>query len=165
MPVKLLKKTGCKAVKMEGGVKIKDTIRRIVDIGIPVLGHIGLAPQSVNILGGYSVQGIENSKKIIDDAVAVEDAGAFAVVVEKVQMSLARDITERLSIPTIGIGAGPFCDGQILVIADMLGLFRQYKPKFVRKYADLSNIALDGFKKYIEDVRNRKFPRTEESYE
>ena len=161
----VMKKTGCKAVKLEGGVRIKDTIKRIVEIGVPVLGHIGLTPQSVNVLGGYSVQGRNNKQKIIDDALAVEEAGAFAVVMENITTSLAREITEKLSIPTIGIGAGPFCDGQILVTQDMLGLFRKYTPKFVRKYAELYDITLKALGSYIDDVRKVKFPSDKESFD
>ncbi len=130
----VMKKTGCKAIKLEGGVTVKDTIRRIVEIGIPVLAHIGLTPQSVHALGGYKVQGRDDRERVIEDAQAVEEAGAFAVVLEKIPKSLAGEITNELSIPTIGIGAGPHCDGQILVTPDMLGLFRKYKPKFARRY-------------------------------
>ena len=161
----VMKKTGCKAVKLEGGVRIKDTIKRIVEIGIPVLGHIGLTPQSVNVLGGYSVQGRDNQQKIIDDALAVEEAGAFAVVMENITTTLAREITEKLSIPTIGIGAGPFCDGQILVTQDMLGLFRKYTPKFVRKYVELYDTALKALGSYIDDVQKGKFPSDKESFD
>ncbi|MFC1490777.1 3-methyl-2-oxobutanoate hydroxymethyltransferase [Candidatus Latescibacterota bacterium] len=162
---KVMKLTGCNAVKLEGGVTIKNTIRQIVDIGIPVLGHIGLTPQSINTLGGYKVQGREDRKRIIADAVAVEEAGAFAVVMEKIPQSLASEITKKLSIPTIGIGAGPDCDGQILVTEDMLGLFREYKPKFVRKYAELADSALKGLGHYIEDVKSGSFPSDDESYD
>ena len=161
----VMKKTGCKAVKLEGGAVIKDTIKRIVEIGIPVLGHIGLTPQSVNVFGGYSVQGKENRQRIIEDAQSVEEAGAFAVVIEKIPASLAKEITEKLSIPTIGIGAGPHCDGQILVTEDVLGLFRKFKPKFVRRYAELADSAFDGLNRYIEDVRKGTFPSDKESYE
>lgn len=161
----IMKKTGCKGVKLEGGAAVRDTIRRIVDIGIPVLGHIGLTPQSVNIFGGYGVQGRSNRQKVIDDAQAVEDAGAFAVVMEKIPKNLAREITDSLSIPTIGIGAGPFCNGQILVTQDMLGLFRAFKPKFARRYVELADSALQVLRTFISDVRNGAFPSDEESYE
>ncbi|MFC1692032.1 3-methyl-2-oxobutanoate hydroxymethyltransferase [Candidatus Latescibacterota bacterium] len=161
----ILKNTGCKAVKLEGGVRIKSIIQRTVEIGIPVLGHIGLTPQSVHVFGGYGVQGRDDHQRVIDDALAVEEAGAFAVVLEKIPESLSREITEKLSIPTIGIGAGRYCDGQILVTADMLGLFRQYKPSFVRRYAELSESALTGLKRYCDDVRSGKFPSEKESYE
>ena len=161
----VMKKTGCKAIKLEGGVSVNHIIRRIVDIGIPVFGHIGLTPQSVHAFGGYGVRGRDNRQAVIDDALAVEDAGAFAVVLEKMPGSLAREITEKLTIPTIGIGAGPDCDGQILVTPDMLGLFRKFKPAFVRRYAELADSALSGFKKYIDDVRAGAFPSEKESYE
>jgi len=161
----VMKKTGCKAVKLEGGVAIADTIRRMVEIGIPVLGHIGLTPQSVHAFGGYGVRGRDNRQALIDDAQAVEDAGAFAVVLEKTPESLAREITEKISIPTLGIGAGPGCDGQILVTADMLGLFRRYKPAFVRRYSELAETALESLKKYCEDVRKGTFPSENESYQ
>jgi len=161
----VMKKTGCKAIKLEGGITVKDTIRRIVEIGIPVLAHIGLTPQSVHALGGYKVQGRDDKKRVIEDAQAVEEAGAFAVVMEKIPKSLAGEITDTLSIPTIGIGAGPHCDGQILITPDMLGLFRKYKPKFARRYVDLADTALKSFKNYIDDVKNGTFPSDAESYD
>ncbi len=161
----VMKKTGCQAVKLEGGRAIKDIIKSLVDIGIPVLGHIGLTPQSVNVFGGYGIQGRNNRQKIIDDALTVEESGAFAVVMEKIPDSLAKEITEKLAIPTIGIGAGPHCDGQILVTEDVLGLFRKFKPKFVRRYAELADSALEGLSKYIDDVRKGTFPSDKESYE
>jgi len=161
----VMKKTGCKAVKLEGGVTVSKIISRIVETGIPVLGHIGLTPQSVHTFGGYGVRGRENRQAVIDDALAVQDSGSFAVVLEKMPRSLAGEITEKLSIPTIGIGAGPDCDGQILVTADMLGLFRQYNPAFVRRYAELANSVMTGVKKYIDDVKTGDFPSEKESYE
>ena len=129
------------------------------------MGHVGLTPQSVHVLGGYGVRGKEDRQAVITDALVVEDAGAFAVVLEKMPRSLAHEITEKLKIPTIGIGAGPDCDGQILVTDDMLGLFKQYKPSFVRRYADLADNAMIGVKKYIDDVRAGTFPSEKESYE
>jgi 3-methyl-2-oxobutanoate hydroxymethyltransferase len=161
---RLLKETGCKGVKLEGGVRTAGKIRAIVESGIPVIAHIGLVPQSINVFGGYGVQGVDNASLIMEDALAIEQAGAFAVVVEKIPKNLAKEITSKLSIPTIGIGAGPYCDGQILVTADMLGLFRDFKPKFARKYADLSGIALEAFSNYVKDVRNGTFPNEDESY-
>lgn len=161
----IMQQTGCQAVKPEGGVYTAPIIRRIVRMGIPVLGHIGLTPQSVNIFGGFGVRGRENRQAIIDDALAVEDAGAFAVVVEKIPASLATEITEKLTIPTIGIGAGIGCDGQVLVINDMLGMFDKFKPSFVRRYAALADAARDGVKRYMEDVRAGEFPGEKESYE
>ncbi|MBT4485749.1 MAG: 3-methyl-2-oxobutanoate hydroxymethyltransferase, partial [Candidatus Latescibacteria bacterium] len=124
----------------------------------------GLTPQSVHVLGGYGVRGKEDRQAVIDDALAVEEAGAFAVVLEKMPENLASEITEKLAIPTIGIGAGPGCDGQILVTADMLGLFQEYKPAFVRRYAELADGAMNGINKYIDDVRAGTFPGEMESY-
>jgi len=161
----IMKRTGCKGVKLEGGVKMAERIRSIVDIGIPVLGHVGLTPQSVHALGGYGVRGREDRDAVFEDALAVQEAGAFAVVLEKMPVSLAREISVKLDIPTIGIGAGPECDGQILVTADMLGLFRKFKPPFVRRYAELAGIVLEGVKKYRDDVRSGSFPSERESYE
>ena len=161
----IMQKTGCQAVKLEGGVRSSSTIRRIVDAGIPVIGHIGLTPQSVNVLGGYKVQGREQPDIVLDDAVAVEQAGACMIVLEAMPRKLAEDITRRLTIPTIGIGAGPSCNGQILVLHDLLGLFREYAPSFVRKYADLAPEIQSAVESYIEDVRNRSFPSDEESFE
>ncbi len=162
---RIMKATGCRAVKIEGGVGAGDTIRAIVRAGIPVMGHIGLTPQSVHVFGGFGVRGRENADKLVDDARAVQDAGAFAVVVEKVPRRLAADITAKLDIPTIGIGAGPDCDGQILVINDMLGLTPDFHPRFVRRYAEIAGSALKGLKDYADDVRGRRFPSDEESYE
>jgi 3-methyl-2-oxobutanoate hydroxymethyltransferase len=161
----ILQKTGCHAVKPEGGVTAAPVIRRIVQAGIPVMGHIGLTPQSINIFGGYGVRGRENRQGIIDDALSVEDAGAFAVVLEKIPASPAEEITGRLSIPTIGIGAGKGCDGQVLVTNDMLGMFDKFKPSFVRRYAALADAARNGIKKYVDDVKKGEFPGIEESYE
>lgn len=159
-----VKETGCKGVKIEGGVTRHDTIRRIVDAGIPVLGHVGMTPQSVNIFGGYGLQGRKNRATVIADARAVEDAGAFAVVLEKIPSGLAVEITGTLSIPTIGIGAGPDCDGQILVTPDMLGLFTGFKARFVRRYAELGALSGEAVARYIADVRGGGFPSEEESY-
>ncbi|GAB6076612.1 3-methyl-2-oxobutanoate hydroxymethyltransferase [Desulfurobacterium crinifex] len=160
-----LKETGCDAVKIEGGVEQKETIRALVDAGIPVMGHIGLQPQSVKTLGGYRLRGKgEEREKLIEDAKAVEEAGAFAVVLEKIPSDLAKEITELLSIPTIGIGAGKYCDGQVLVFHDMVGLFEEFKPKFVKRYAELGKLAREAVKQYIEEVKSEKFPDEEHSY-
>ena len=160
-----LKETGCDAVKIEGGVEQKETIRALVDAGIPVMGHIGLQPQSIKTLGGYKLRGKgEEREKLIEDAKAVEEAGAFAVVLEKIPFSLAKEITELLSIPTIGIGAGKYCDGQVLVFHDMVGLFEEFKPKFVKRYAELGKLAREAIKQYIEEVKSGKFPGKEHSY-
>ena len=162
---RLLAETGAAAVKLEGGVSMKETIAFLVARGVPVMGHIGLTPQAVNVLGGYKVQGRnEDAQRVIDDAHAVEDAGAFAIVLEKLPRSLGADITNRLGIPTIGIGAGPECDGQILVIDDMLGLFADFKPKFVKRYATLAEQAEQALATYALEVRSRVFPGPEHSF-
>ncbi len=161
-----LKETGCDAVKLEGGVEQAETIRALVDAGIPVMGHIGLQPQSVNVYGGYRLRGKsgEERKKLLEDAKAVEEAGAFAVVLEKIPSDLAKEITESLSIPTIGIGAGKFCDGQVLVFHDMVGLFEDFKPKFVKRYAELGKEARRAVEEFIKEVKNGEFPSDEHSY-
>jgi len=160
-----LKETGCNAVKIEGGVEQAETIRALVNAGIPVMGHVGLQPQSVNVYGGYRLRGKgEERERIIEDAKAVEEAGAFAVVLEKIPAELAKEITEMLSIPTIGIGAGKFCDGQVLVFHDMVGLFEDFKPKFVKRYAELGKLAREAVEKFIEEVKSGKFPDEEHSY-
>jgi 3-methyl-2-oxobutanoate hydroxymethyltransferase len=161
----IMQKTGCSAVKLEGGLRTQKAIDGVVANGIPVIGHVGLTPQSVHAFGGYGVRGRDDRQAILDDARAVEDAGAFAVVLEKMPRTLAREITEMLSIPTIGIGAGPHCDGQILVTEDMLGLFTAFKPAFVRRYAELAEAARGGIAAYLSDVRDRSFPTDEESYD
>jgi len=163
---RLLQEGGAEAVKLEGGVAIDKTIETIVKIGIPVMGHVGLTPQSVHRFGGYKVQGKsqEQRQSVMDDAVAVEASGAFAVVVEGIPLDLAKEITERLSIPTIGIGAGPHCDGQVLVIHDMLGLFDDFTPKFVKRYADLKGSIAGEVKSFIKEVREQKFPDKEHSF-
>ncbi len=160
----VMKKTNCKAVKLEGGVSTMPTIARIVGAGIPVMGHVGLTPQSVHAFGGYGVRGRQDRQAVIDDAKAVEDAGAFAVVLEKMPADLAGEITESIAIPTIGIGAGPRCDGQVLVTQDMLGLFRDFKPAFARRYAELADMCIEVFGRYVEDVRSGDFPSRDESY-
>ncbi len=161
---RVIKETGAKAVKIEGGSGRTDTIRRIVDAGIPVLGHVGLTPQSVNVFGGYGVQGRSNRESVLKDARATADAGAFAVVLEKIPRELAGEITHSIPIPTIGIGAGPDCDGQVLVTPDLLGLFTDFKARFVRRYAELGEISARAFRAYIDDVRSGGFPSDDESY-
>lgn len=163
---RLMQEGGAHTVKMEGGVAIAATVRRIVDAGVPVMGHIGLTPQSVNALGGYRVQGRtrETAKRLLDDALALQDSGAYAVVLECVPSPLARVITERLRIPTIGIGAGPDCDGQVQVFHDMLGLFPDFVPRHARQYATLAQDVTAAFKRYSEDVRSGDFPAESESF-
>jgi 3-methyl-2-oxobutanoate hydroxymethyltransferase len=157
---------GAEAVKLEGGVTMRPTIEAIVNAGMPVMGHIGLTPQSVHQFGGYRIQGREKERRaaVLRDAQAVEDAGAFSVVLEGMPLDLAQEITERLKIPTIGIGAGMHCDGQVLVIHDMLGLFDDFTPKFVKRYADLKTTVSGAVKEFIGDVKERKFPMEEHSF-
>lgn len=159
---RLMAETGAGAVKLEGGQHMAETIRFIVERGIPVMAHIGLTPQAVNAIGGYKVQGKgADGDRIREDARAVTEAGAFAVVLEKVPAALADEITASIAIPTVGIGASAGCDGQILVIDDMLGLFDAFKPKFVKRYAHLAGDATAAIRAYAEEVRNRSFPAPE----
>lgn len=163
---RFLQEAGAEAVKVEGGVAMLETIEAIVRIGIPVMGHVGLTPQSIHRFGGYKVQGKEKEQReaVLKDALAVEEAGAFSVVLESIPMDLAKEITRRLTIPTIGIGAGVNCDGQVLVIHDMLGLFDLYTPKFVKRYADLKGTMTEAVKNYIAEVKDKKFPDEEHSF-
>jgi 3-methyl-2-oxobutanoate hydroxymethyltransferase len=162
---RILMETGAPAVKLEGGVHMADTIAFLTARGIPVMAHIGLTPQAVNTLGGYKVVGRDTeAEAVMADARAVEAAGAFAVVLEKIPVGLAARITQTLSIPTIGIGAGAQCDGQVLVVDDMLGMFTEFRPKFVKRYADLGQRASEAIADYAEDVRNRRFPGPEHGF-
>ncbi|WP_372574126.1 3-methyl-2-oxobutanoate hydroxymethyltransferase [Ruegeria jejuensis] len=159
---RLMAETGAGAVKLEGGVEMAETIRFLVRRGIPVMAHIGLTPQSVNTLGGYKVQGREEqADAVLTDARAVAEAGAFSVVLEKVPQTLADRITAEIAIPTIGIGASAGCDGQILVVDDMLGFFTAFKPKFVKRYAELGPLAEAAIAEYAAEVRARTFPAAE----
>jgi 3-methyl-2-oxobutanoate hydroxymethyltransferase len=159
---RLMAETGCAAVKLEGGVEMAGTIAFLVKRGIPVMAHVGLTPQSINTLGGYKVQGRGAAgDRLMADAVAVAEAGAFAVVLEKVPAALADRVTAGIAIPTIGIGASAGCDGQILVVDDMLGLFTAFKPKFVKRYATLGDQAEAAVAAYAEEVRSRRFPAAE----
>jgi 3-methyl-2-oxobutanoate hydroxymethyltransferase len=162
---RVLKETHCGAIKLEGGVRMADSIRFLVERGVPVMAHIGMTPQSINTLGSFKTQGRDEAEwgKFLDDAKAVAEAGAFALVIEAVAEPLARRITETISIPTIGIGASPACDGQILVLEDMLGL-SQRVPKFVKRYGDLAGHIETAVKSYAADVRARKFPGPENVY-
>jgi len=163
---RLIKEGGAQAVKLEGGAHVAETIRAIVDMDIPVVGHIGLTPQSIHRMGGYRVQGREEgqAQQLLVDARAVEEAGAFAVVLEGIPAVLGKEITASLSIPTIGIGAGVDCDGQVLVIHDILGLCEKYSPKFVKKFADVSGTIRQGIDDYIREVREGTFPDEEHSF-
>ncbi len=161
-----LLQAGAAAVKLEGGAVIADRIRAMTSIGIPVMGHLGMTPQSVHALGGYKVQGKadDQASRLLQDAKAIEAAGAFALVLEAMPAELAKKITHALSISTIGIGAGPHCDGQVLVIYDLLGLFDTFIPKFVKTYANLKANALQALSRYKEEVEQGKFPSDSESY-
>ncbi len=164
--IRFIKDGGAQAVKLEGGRVISDSIRRIVCAQIPVMGHVGLTPQSVNRMGGYRVQGRseEGRQQVIEDALAVQEAGAFAIVLEGIPETLGQEITQRLSIPTIGIGAGVHCDAQVLVMHDLLGL-NDWTPSFVKQYANLGAQASQAARSYIDDVMNRKFPDEEHAYQ
>ncbi len=163
--IRVMTETLCGAVKLEGGVYMAETIRFLVTRGIPVMAHIGLTPQSVNTFGGYPVQGRgEDAERIMADARAVADAGAFSVVLEKVPETLARAITAEIAIPTVGIGASPACDGQVLVVDDMLGLFTDFRPKFVKRYAELGHAASAAIASYAQEVRSRDFPAIEHTF-
>ena len=162
----LMRETECGAVKLEGGETMAETIHYLVNRGIPVMAHIGLTPQSVNIFGGYKTQGKGNdSGRIMNDAVAVQEAGAFSVVCEKMPDALARSVTKELTIPTVGIGASVYCDGQILVIDDMLGMFTDFKPKFVKRYANLGEQVQEMAKEYAAEVKERQFPAPDHVYD
>jgi 3-methyl-2-oxobutanoate hydroxymethyltransferase len=163
---RLMKEAGADAVKLEGGASVKDVVRAIVKGGIPVMGHIGLTPQTISMLGGFKVQGrdAQAAQKIIDDALSLEDAGAFSVVLEAVPAPIAKMVTERLTVPTIGIGAGVHCDGQVLVVHDMLGLFDRFTPKFAKRYVNLSEQILKAFEAYREEVLQGTFPTDQHSF-
>ncbi len=156
---------GAHAVKLEGGRPVAGTIARLTSAGIPVMGHLGLTPQSIHQLGGYKAQGktAAQAKSLIEDALAVEEAGAFSVVLECVPTELSRLLTERLSIPTIGIGAGPHCDGEIQVVSDVLGWFSDFVPKHARRYAKLAEAAAEAIREYADDVQGGRFPTEKES--
>lgn len=163
---RLMKEGRANAVKLEGGASVAAQIKAITDVGIPVMAHLGLTPQSINAFGGYKVQGKTEAaaKKLLEDAKAVEAAGAFSVVLECVPSALAAMVTKSLSIPTIGIGAGSDCDGQILVYQDLLGMFSDFTPKFVKRYAEIGSAMKEAFKAYIADVQSSAFPAPEHGY-
>lgn len=163
---RMIKETGVEAVKVEGGEKLCETVRRIVDVGIPVMGHLGLTPQSIHKFGTYQVRATESAEadQLRRDALALEQAGAFAIVIEKVPAALATEISQSVAVPVIGIGAGIGCDGQILVTHDMLGLYNRFHPRFVRRYAELGREMLGAFEHYRRDVKGREFPGPDESY-
>ncbi|MBI2164851.1 MAG: 3-methyl-2-oxobutanoate hydroxymethyltransferase [Chloroflexi bacterium] len=163
---RFIQEGGSGAVKLEGGVTVAEKVRRLVECGIPVMGHIGLTPQSIHQLGGYRVQGktAKAAQRLIDDAVALEEAGAFSIVLELMPTPLARLITERLSIPTIGIGAGPDCDGQVQVFHDMMGLFTDFVPRHAKQYAQLAQVIREALSLYLKEVKERQFPTEKQSY-
>ncbi len=163
---RLLKEGGAQSVKLEGEERLAGTISRIVDVGIPVMGHIGLTPQSVNQLSGYRVQGRSDADaaRLMKDAEALEEAGVYAIVIESVPAPLARSITETAGVPTIGIGAGAHCDGQVQVLHDLLGLYTDFIPKHTRRYAELGRLAVEAVSAYVEDVQSGAFPTDAESF-
>lgn len=163
---RIMKESGIAAVKLEGGKTVLDAVSRMTEAGIPVMGHLGLTPQSINKFGTYRARGTdpEEADRIFREAHELQEAGAFSIVLEKIPAELGKKITESLEIPTIGIGAGPYCDGQILVYTDMLGLTVEFSPRFVRRYASLNQEMNEAFQRYINDIRNNNFPTIEESY-
>ena len=164
--VRIMKESHAEAVKIEGGAEIRESIERILSAGIPVMGHLGLTPQSINKFGTYAVRAKEEAEadKLISDAKMLEEIGCFALVLEKIPAALAKRVSETVSIPTIGIGAGPGTDGQVLVMHDMLGINKGFSPKFLRLYADLSSVINEAVSHYIDDVKTSDFPNQSESY-
>lgn len=163
---RLMAEGGAEGVKVEGGRLIAPTVHRLVSTGIPVMGHLGLTPQSIKAFGGYQLQAVgrKERKRLREDALLLQDSGCFSIVLEKIPADLAADVSGALDIPTIGIGAGAGCDGQVLVSQDMLGLFTKFKPRFVRRYANIADEMLAAFERYVDDVRSGSFPGPEESY-
>ena len=164
--IRIMKESGGHGVKLEGGAEIKESITRILSAGVPVMGHLGLTPQSIYKFGTYTVRAKEEAEaqKLIEDAQLLQDLGCFAIVLEKIPSELAKRVAETLQIPIIGIGAGPHVDGQVLVVHDMLGINKEFKPRFLRRYADLHSIMTDAVQKYIKDVKDRDFPNDKEAY-
>ena len=164
--IRIMKETGGHAIKLEGGEEVVDSIRRIVSAGIPVMGHLGLTPQSIYKFGTYTVRAKEETEaaKLRKDAKKLQEAGCFAVVLEKIPAQLAKEVSESITIPTIGIGAGPHCDGQVLVMHDMLGINTEFKPRFLRQYLNIFEQATGAVKKYVDDVKKKDFPNESEQY-
>ena len=164
--IRMMKESGCDALKLEGGVEILDTVKRILDAGIPVMGHLGLTPQSINKFGSYAVRAKEEAEaeKLLSDAQKLDEIGCFSIVMEKVPAKLAAQVTAAVKCPTIGIGAGNGCDGQVLVIADMLGMTQGFSPRFLRRYADLQEVITTAVGNYVSDVKSGDFPNESESY-
>lgn len=164
--IRIMKESGAHAVKLEGGSEVKESIDRIISAGIPVMGHLGLTPQSIYKFGTYTVRAREEAEaaKLAEDAILLEQSGCFGIVLEKIPADLAKNVSKSISIPTIGIGAGPDTDGQVLVMQDMFGITKEFKPRFLRRYADLHTIMTDAVTKYIEDVKSNDFPNESEKY-
>ena len=164
--IRIMKESGCDALKLEGGIEIIDTVKRILDAGIPVMGHLGLTPQSINKFGTYAVRAKEQAEaeKLMDDARRLDEVGCFGIVLEKVPAKLAAEVTGMVKCPTIGIGAGNGTDGQVLVVADMLGMTNGFSPRFLRRYADLNAVISDAVGHYVDDVKTGDFPSEKESY-
>lgn len=164
--IRIMKESGAHAVKMEGGTEVGESIERVLTSGIPVMGHLGLTPQSIYKFGTYSVRAKveKEAKKLIEDAIFLQNLGCFAIVLEKIPANLGKLVSEKLNIPTIGIGAGAYVDGQVLVVHDLLGITQNFKPRFLRAYADLNKTIGDAVKHYIKDVKNKTFPDEKESY-
>jgi 3-methyl-2-oxobutanoate hydroxymethyltransferase len=164
--IRIMKESGGHGIKVEGGAEIRESITRILTAGIPVMGHLGLTPQSIYKFGTYTVRAKEEAEaqKLIDDALLLQELGCFAVVLEKIPSSLAKQVAEKLTIPVIGIGAGPDVDGQVLVVHDMLGITKEFKPRFLRRYAELADLMSDAVTRYVKDVKDRNFPTSDEAY-
>lgn len=164
--IRIMKETGAHAIKLEGGEEVLESVKRIISAGVPVMAHLGLTPQSIYKFGTYNVRAKEEAEanKLKKDAKLLEEAGCFALVLEKIPAALAKEVTDSLNIPTIGIGAGQHCDGQVLVMHDMLGITTEFKPRFLRQYLNLSDQINSAVKNYIEDVKNNNFPNESESY-
>ena len=164
--IRIMKESGAHAVKVEGGSEVKDSVLRILSAGVPVMGHLGLTPQSIYKFGTYTVRAREEeeAQKLLEDAQLLQECGCFGIVLEKIPGDLAQKVTASVSIPTIGIGAGPQVDGQVLVMQDMLGINKEFKPRFLRRYADLDMIVTNAVKKYISDVKDKNFPSKDEMY-
>jgi len=164
--IRIMKESGAHAVKLEGGAEIKESVTRILSAGVPVMGHLGLTPQSIYKFGTYTVRAKEEeeAEKLLADARMLEEVGCFAVVLEKIPSVLTRQVSESVLIPTIGIGAGPHADGQILVLHDLLGITKEFKPRFLRRYADLHTVMSEAIANYVSDVKGKSFPNEKESY-
>lgn len=164
--IRIMKEAGAHAVKLEGGREVKESVERILSAGIPVMGHLGLTPQSIYKFGTYTVRAKEESEasKLMDDAKLLDEIGCFGIVLEKIPAELAEKVTAAIDIPTIGIGAGPGTDGQVLVMQDMLGITKEFKPRFLRRYADVHSIVTNAVSRYLKDVKSRDFPNQEEKY-